>query len=97
MQKEEANDQSNKELYWLKFKNEDEKLISETDSSIVFVYGDPNYYSKFGFEAESAQHYIPAYKLTYPEGWRALQLKNKSTVEHVKIKCVDALNDERLW
>ncbi|MEM8723336.1 MAG: N-acetyltransferase [Cyanobacteria bacterium P01_G01_bin.39] len=42
--------------------------------NILFVYGDPKYYSRFGFSADTATLYIPPYKLQYSYGWQAIIL-----------------------
>ena len=44
--------------------------------NVVFVYGDPKYYGKFGFSAEVASAYSPPYELQYPFGWQAVALNN---------------------
>lgn len=36
---------------------------------IVFVYGDPGFYRRFGFRPDGALEYVPPYKLQYPFGW----------------------------
>ena len=41
------------------------QLLSKMGVNILFVYGDPEYYSKFGFSADVADRYIPPYKLQY--------------------------------
>ena len=65
---------------------------------ILLVYGDPNYYSRFGFSADLAEGYIPPYELEYPFGWQAVKLSDSEITDlPVKITCVDALNDSRLW
>lgn len=51
------------------------RQISATGSHILFVYGDPKYYSKFGFTVDAASRYAPLYKLQYPFGWQAIVLK----------------------
>ncbi len=33
---------------------------------IIFVYGDPQYYARFGFDAGIASEYVPPYRLQYP-------------------------------
>lgn len=71
--------------------------ISNIGSYIVFVYGDPQYYSRFGFKTVLAQHFIPPYTLQYPEGWHAMKLNSTVFPEGGKFKCVNSLNDPRLW
>lgn len=71
--------------------------ISNIGSFIVFVYGNPQYYSKFGFETALAKNFIPPYTLQFPEGWQALKLNSAVFPEGGKITCVDSLNDPDLW
>jgi putative acetyltransferase len=72
--------------------------LSGMGVDILFVYGDPEYYSKFGFSVDTAECYIPPYKLQYPFGWQAIAL-NESGIEKssVKIACVASLCDPALW
>lgn len=72
--------------------------LSKMGVNILFVYGDPNYYSKFGFNADAASGYLPPYELQYPFGWQAIILnEGVFTKSSVKISCVDPLNDPELW
>ena len=71
--------------------------ISKIGSFIVFVYGDPQYYSRFGFETDLAKNFTPQHSLQYPEGWQALKLNSSVFPEGGTIKCVDSLNDPNLW
>jgi len=72
--------------------------LSITGVDILFVYGDPEYYSRFGFSVEAAEGYIPPYKLQYPFGWQAIALNEFSTGKSPgKIACVTSLCDPALW
>ena len=71
--------------------------ISNIGSFIVFVYGDPQYYSRFGFKTDLAKNFTPQHSLQYPEGWHALKLNSSVFPEGGTIKCVDSLNDPNLW
>jgi len=72
--------------------------LSRTGVDILFVYGDPEYYSKFGFSVAAAEYYIPPYKLQYPFGWQAIVLNEFSTRKPPgKIACVTSLCDPALW
>ena len=73
------------------------EIISSIGSFIVFVYGDPQYYSRFGFKTDPAKKFIPPYSLQFPEGWHALILNSAVIPEGGKITCVDSLNDPDLW
>jgi len=66
--------------------------------NVVFVYGDPKYYGRFGFSADAAHQYTTPYKLQYPFGWQAIML-NKCDIEKspVTITCITSLCDPKLW
>lgn len=72
-------------------------IIATSGSFIVFVYGDPRYYSRFGFITDLAKNFIPPYTLQYPEGWQALKLNSALFPEGGNIRCVDSLDDPDLW
>jgi putative acetyltransferase len=66
--------------------------------NVVFVYGDPEYYSRFGFSIEAAHQFRPEYKLEYPFGWQAVLLNEANLPSApVIIKCVAPLSDPSLW
>ncbi|AEJ20954.1 GNAT family N-acetyltransferase [Gracilinema caldarium] len=72
--------------------------LSDRGVHIVFVYGDPNYYGRFGFKTYLAQNYKTPYPLQYPFGWQAIticecNLKNSPASIH----CVSSLCDPLLW
>lgn len=70
--------------------------LRQAGVELVFVLGNPRYYSRHGF---SAQHAISApYSLRYPGTWMALALKSISldTVRG-RLVCAQALNKPALW
>ncbi|MEN8806319.1 MAG: N-acetyltransferase [Desulfobacterales bacterium] len=72
--------------------------LSKMGVNVLFVYGDPNYYEKFGFDADTASGYSPPYELQYPFGWQAIILnEGVFTKSSVKISCVEPLHDPELW
>ena len=71
--------------------------VSSTGSPIVFVYGDPDYYSRFGFKVELARDFLPPHPLQFPEGWLALKLDSDVLPEGGKLTCVSSLDDPDLW
>ena len=73
------------------------ELISKMGSFIIFVYGDPQYYSRFGFKTELDEKFIPPYPLQYPEGWQALKSASAVFPEGGRIICVGSLNVPELW
>jgi putative acetyltransferase len=74
------------------------KQLSAVGVNVVFVYGDPQYYGRFGFSADAAHQYTAPYRLQYPFGWQAIVL-NKYDIEKspVVISCVNSLRDPKLW
>lgn len=72
--------------------------LSAMGVHIVFVYGDPKYYARFGFHADTARNYTTPYDLQYPFGWQAVVL-NEYAIEQspVAIHCVTALCNPELW
>jgi putative acetyltransferase len=71
--------------------------IANIGAFIVFVYGDPQYYSRFGFSTDLARKFTPQHSLQYPEGWQALKINSSVFPEGGAIICVDSLNDPDLW
>ena len=66
--------------------------------NILFVYGDPKYYSRFGFRSDAANRYTPPYQLQYPFGWQAIALNDGNIAKSsIKIACVTSLCDPELW
>lgn len=72
--------------------------LSSLNINRVFVYGDPAFYGRLGFNAENASGFLPAYKLQYPFGWQAIILKEDCLESSThNIHCVESLNHEDLW
>ncbi len=71
-------------------------ILKGREASFVMVLGDPNYYSRAGFNAD---HKIsPPYEIAYPEAWLAQELKD-GALNGLKgtIQCADALHSPALW
>ena len=72
--------------------------ISKKGRQAVFVYGDPDYYGRFGFCTDAAADFLPPYQLQYPFGWQAILTGENIADEHFeRISCVASLRDPRLW
>jgi putative acetyltransferase len=72
--------------------------LTRSGAHILFVYGDPGYYGRFGFGAEPADRYIPPYRLQYPFGWQSIALNGfNSEGTSRNLRCVDSLCDPALW
>jgi putative acetyltransferase len=72
--------------------------LSAIGANIVFVYGDPKYYGRFGFNADTARNYTTPYDLQYPFGWQS-KVINECAMEKapVAINCVASLCEPELW
>ena len=65
---------------------------------LAITYGDPNFYSKVGFQSVTAAVVPAPLRLQHPEGWLAQSLKGDE-IEPIKGKssCVEALNKPEYW
>ena len=74
------------------------RQLSALQAHTVFVYGDPDYYGRFGFDMEAARNYSAPYPLQYPFGWQAIVLSEYAVEKTpTAIRCVAALYDPTLW
>ncbi|MHC4878034.1 MAG: GNAT family N-acetyltransferase [Planctomycetota bacterium] len=72
--------------------------LSQRGIEVLLVYGDPAYYSRFGFSTDTAERYVPPYELQYSFGWQGLVLNDQDTTPSpVTIACVPCLCDPALW
>ena len=73
-------------------------LLRQQHVKVVFVYGDPAYYSGFGFKVEIAANFEPPYTLEYPHGWQAIALENDNSLKLLtQVQCVESLSKPGLW
>lgn len=63
----------------------------------LVTYGDPNFYSKVGFQKISESHVQAPLVLSYPEGWLGLSLDGSELGGVRKSACVSALNKQKYW
>lgn len=72
--------------------------LRQQSVNLLFTYGDPNYYSKVGFEQVSEDIVRAPLELTQPEGWLCQSLDG-SDIEQLpgKPRCVEALNRPEYW
>lgn len=72
--------------------------LKEDGVELVITYGDPNFYSKVGFEVVSQKVVPSPLKLSYPEGWLAQSLVSDE-IEPIAgtSHCAEALNNPELW
>lgn len=74
------------------------RRLAALGADVVFVYGDPDYYGRYGFSAEAAAGYNAPYRLQYPFGWQAVVLNETNPADPpVTITCVESLSDPGLW
>lgn len=72
--------------------------LSDDGVDIVLVYGDPDYYGRFGFAPGAAEQFLPPYELQYAFGWQGLALSERgAATSPARIACVKSLNDPALW
>lgn len=72
--------------------------LRELGVELIFTYGDPNYYSKVGFEQVPQEVAKAPFKLTHPEGWLGQSLNGGSLELPLgQARCVEAFNDPQYW
>ena len=72
--------------------------LRNNNVEIIFTYGDPNFYSKVGFQQITENIAQAPLKLTYPHGWLAQSLvSDKIEPINGKSTCVNALNNQKFW
>lgn len=72
--------------------------LSEVGSGVLLVYGDPDFYGRFGFGAERAGCYTPPYRLQYPFGWQGMAVGDFDfPPSSISISCVSSLSNPALW
>ena len=72
--------------------------LASQGTELIFVYGDPAYYSRFGFRTEQSDLFVPPYKLQYPHGWQYLQFNNSSLpTAPIHLSCAPPLRKPELW
>ncbi len=66
--------------------------------TLMFTYGDPNYYSKVGFSQITEKVAKAPLKLSQPEGWLCQSLVDRD-IEPIagNSRCVEALNKAEYW
>ncbi|MCU7813560.1 MAG: N-acetyltransferase [Candidatus Thiodiazotropha sp. (ex Notomyrtea botanica)] len=74
------------------------KRLKEKGVELIMTYGDPNFYSKVGFNPVALESIKAPFNLSLPEGWLGQSLVSDS-VESIPglSKCVKALNKPEYW
>jgi putative acetyltransferase len=74
------------------------RRLSSKGVGVIFVYGDPKYYGRFGFSADAAAPYVPPFSLQYPFGWQGIDFEAcRTRTSPANIFCVKSLCDPALW
>lgn len=72
--------------------------LKSLNVNLAVTYGDPNFYSKTGFNKISESVVKAPFKLSQPEGWLAQSLDgNPIKAMQGATKCVEALSDQKYW
>lgn len=73
--------------------------LKQQGVKVVLVYGDPEYYGRFGFSSKAGALFTPSFDLAYPHGWQALRLQANTvdTLAPKRIICVPALEKPEYW
>lgn len=71
--------------------------LKNQKTDVVLVYGDPNYYGRFGFSADLGKNFVVPYELEYDFGWQGLLLSDLTVSSPQNCKFVTALSDQKYW
>jgi len=72
--------------------------LTKDGVGVLLVYGDPDYYGRFGFNEEIGRLFVPPYPLEYPFGWTGMMLDRNAIPEMpIQFECVSALSKSELW
>ena len=73
-------------------------MLTRDGAGVLMVYGDPNYYGRFGFNEEIGRSFVSPYTLQYPFGWTGMMLNGTVVPEEpIRFDCVAALPKPELW
>lgn len=73
-------------------------VLIQDGADVILVYGEPDYYGRFGFQVETAALCVPAYPLQYPFGWMGLMLNETARPDTpIKFNRFGALANAYLW
>lgn len=74
------------------------RQLSEMGVDVLLVYGDPEYYGRFGFSVAAAEGCIPPYDIEHRLGWQGVVLSERGIPESpLQLECVASLRDPALW
>ena len=73
-------------------------MLTKDGVGVLLVYGDPDYYGRFGFNEEIGRLFVPPYPLQYPFGWTGMMLDRSAVPEMpINFDCVASLSKPELW
>jgi len=73
--------------------------LTQSGTVLIFVFGDPGYYGRFGFEAALPHGFTPTHPVPpeYEHGWLVQSLNGSWPAAKGRGVCADCLNDARYW
>jgi putative acetyltransferase len=71
--------------------------LKQRGADFVLVYGDPQYYSRFGFDPKLGEKFVPHFELKYPFGWHGVSMSDEQLTGPTKCQFVPALNHQQYW
>jgi putative acetyltransferase len=74
------------------------ELLAERGGRLLFVLGDPRYYTKHGFEPAFPHGLRAPYTIEPEAAWMVRALGNHALGNtHAQVRCADALAPEKYW
>ena len=74
------------------------RRLSDMGVDVLLVYGDPEYYGRFGFSVAAAERFIPPYAIEHRLGWQGVVFSERGIPESpLQLECVPPLRDPALW
>src|SRR6056300_1407560 len=72
--------------------------LKSQETPFLMTYGDPKYYSRFGFQWVSTQSIPSPRPLSQPEGWLLKEISSDMITElKGPVQCVEPFNTSDLW
>lgn len=74
------------------------EILKKEGYDFIFTYGDPKYYSRFGFESASKLNIIPPQKIPekFKDAWM-IKILNNTKIKDVEVDCSNSLKDKKYW
>ncbi|WP_045399019.1 GNAT family N-acetyltransferase [Vibrio campbellii] len=73
------------------------KQLKQQGIELVFTYGDPNFYSRVGFQQVTEAQFKAPHTLSFPHGWLAQSLAGELTPIQGTSYCVKGLDSPAYW